>query len=242
MGEDAPYVWTGRPSQVRWCCRKSLICIRPGDRLAGRGLDGSTHAPLISLPAKLPGSRLGHQIQGASINPFHATPQSRTRFRWRPRSPLPQAGYQNAFLLCRTLQAIRASLFANATASLFLCNRCDAVLSHAPKLYREQIVRAHQQDLRRLDQQRAQILAAALGDAAEDRPPARAVLSRHEPEPGGKIAPALKSLSPGDRGHDTGGDYQPDPGHTHQPPALGLDLAKLFDCTGDGLDALVQPA
>jgi len=92
--EDAPYVWTGCSSQMRWCCRKSLICIRPGDRLAGRGLDGSTHAPLISLPARLPGSRLGHQIRDASINPFHATPQSRTRFRWRPRSPRPQAGYR----------------------------------------------------------------------------------------------------------------------------------------------------
>ena len=104
------------------------------------------------------------------------------------------------------------------------------------------IVRAHQQDLRRLDQQRAQILAAPLGDTAEDRPPAGAVLSRHEPEPGGKIAPALKRLSPADRGDDTGGDDRPDPGHTHQPPALGLDLAKLFDRTGDGLDAFVQPA
>jgi len=102
------------------------------------------------------------------------------------------------------------------------------------------IVRAHQQDLRRLDQQRAQILAAPLGDAAEDRPPAGAVLSRHEPEPGGKIAPALKSLSPADRGHDTGGDYRSDPGHTHQPPALGFDLAELFDRTGDGLDALID--
>ena len=93
-GLHAPYVWTGCRSQVRGCCRKSLICIRPGDRLAGRGLDGSTHAPLISLPARLPGSRLGHQIRDASINPFHATPQSRTRFRWRPRSPRPQAGYR----------------------------------------------------------------------------------------------------------------------------------------------------
>jgi hypothetical protein len=31
----------------------------------------------------------------------------------------------------RTLQAMRASLLAKATASLFLCNRSDAVLSHA---------------------------------------------------------------------------------------------------------------
>ena len=92
MRRIAPHVWTGCPSQVRWCCRKSLICIRPGDRLAGRGLDGSTHAPLISLPAKLPGSRLGHQIQGASINPFHAVSQSRTRLRRRARSAPPRGG------------------------------------------------------------------------------------------------------------------------------------------------------
>ena len=48
------YVWTGCLSQVRWCCWKSLI--RPVDRLAGRGLDGSTHAPLISLTDSLPSS------------------------------------------------------------------------------------------------------------------------------------------------------------------------------------------
>ena len=34
---------------------------------------------------------------------------------------------------------MRASLLANATASLFLCNRSDAVWSHAPKLYRAQL-------------------------------------------------------------------------------------------------------
>jgi hypothetical protein len=54
------------------CCRKSLICIRPVDRHAGRGLDGSTHAPLISFSDRLSSSQKGHQIQGASINPFHA--------------------------------------------------------------------------------------------------------------------------------------------------------------------------
>ena len=33
-----------------------------------------------------------------------------------------------------TLQLIRASLFASAVASLFLCNRVAASLSHGPKL------------------------------------------------------------------------------------------------------------
>jgi hypothetical protein len=104
------------------------------------------------------------------------------------------------------------------------------------------IVRTHQQDLRRLDQQRAQVLAAPLGDAAEDRPTARAMLSRNETEPGSKVAPALKSLSHADRRHNTGGDYGPYARYTHQSPTLGLDLAELFDLTGDRLDALVQPA
>jgi hypothetical protein len=65
------------------CCRKSLICIRPTDRLAGRGLDGSTRAPLTSFSDRLSSNQTGHQVQGASIDPFHASPQSRTRSRRR---------------------------------------------------------------------------------------------------------------------------------------------------------------
>src|SRR5215469_6027655 len=57
---------------------KSLICIRPVDRLVGRGLDGSTHAPLTSLAGRLSSNQSVHQVQGASIDPFHAGPQSRT--------------------------------------------------------------------------------------------------------------------------------------------------------------------
>ena len=57
------------------------------------------------------------------------------------------------------------------------------------------VVRAHQENLCCLDQQRAQILAAALGNAAKDRPAARTVLSRHEPQPAGKIATTLESLT-----------------------------------------------
>src|SRR5262245_40973454 len=99
-----------------------------------------------------------------------------------------------------------------------------------------------QDDLGRLDQQRAEILAAALGDATKDGPAAGAVLSRHQAEPGRKIAPALKGLSHADRGDDAGGDDRSDPRYAHQALAFGLDLAEFFDRTGDGLDALVQPA
>jgi hypothetical protein len=43
------------------------------------------------------------------------------------------------FVVAQHPQAMRASLLANATASLFLCNRSDAELSHGPKLYRAQL-------------------------------------------------------------------------------------------------------
>lgn len=67
------YVWTGCVSQrVRLGKRKSLLCIRPVDRLAGRGLDGNTRALLASLPDRPTSGHLGHQAQGAQIHPFHA--------------------------------------------------------------------------------------------------------------------------------------------------------------------------
>ena len=49
-----------------------------------------------------------------------------------------------------------------------------------------------------------QIFAASLGNAAKDRPAARTVLPRHEPQPGGKIATGLESLTAADRRHHCG--------------------------------------
>src|SRR5947207_10222600 len=132
---------------------------------------------------------------------------------------------------------MRASLLIKATASLFLCNRSDAVLSHAPKLYRGPIARAHQEHLRRLDQQRAKVLAAALGDTPEDRTAAGAVLSRRRAEPGTEIAPALKSLAAADRGDKTGRDHWPDARHGHQPLAFSLHAAEFVDLAGYGVSA-----
>src|SRR5439155_17946265 len=102
------------------------------------------------------------------------------------------------------------------------------------------IVRAHQEHLRRLDQQRAKVLAAALGDAPEDRTAAGAVLSRHQTEPGTEIAPTLKSLAAANRGDKPGRDHWPDARHAHQPLAFSLDAAEFFDLAGDGVNALVQ--
>jgi hypothetical protein len=64
IAEPTPNVSTGCSSQVRACCRKSLICIRPVDRYAGRGLDRNTHAPLISLADRRTDCRAA--IRGAS--------------------------------------------------------------------------------------------------------------------------------------------------------------------------------
>ena len=106
MAQVAPNVWTGCPSQLRACGRKSLICIRPVARLAGRGLDGNTHAPLISLRDRLLTSHQGHQIQGASIDPFHAGPQSRIRSRRSAKSPWPRGVYRRP---CRSAGRSRRS-------------------------------------------------------------------------------------------------------------------------------------
>ena len=63
-----PHVWTGCRSQVRAWCRKSLICIRPVDRRVGRGLDGNTHAPLISLAERPRGAAIRVARFGARLS------------------------------------------------------------------------------------------------------------------------------------------------------------------------------
>ena len=42
------------------------------DRHAGRGHDGNTHAPLISLADRSSSDHLGYQTLGAFLGPFHA--------------------------------------------------------------------------------------------------------------------------------------------------------------------------
>src|SRR4051794_20104437 len=137
---------------------------------------------------------------------------------------------------------MRASLLAKATASLFRCNRSDAVLSHAPKLYRDQLCGRIRRTFAAWINSVRRYLLPRLEMRPQDRPPARAVLSRHEAEPGAEVAPAVKSLASADRRHDAGGDYRPDSRNTHQPLAFDLDLAERFYLAGEGLNALVQMA
>ncbi len=53
------------------------------------------------------------------------------------------------------------------------------------------IVRSHQDDMRRLDEQGPQILATALGYASKDRFATRAELARDEADPGAFLAAEL---------------------------------------------------
>jgi hypothetical protein len=64
------------------------------DRLAGRGLHGSTHAQLISLPDRQRAAKSGTKFRVRLAIRSNAAPQSRTQLRqWPTRSPLPQDGY-----------------------------------------------------------------------------------------------------------------------------------------------------
>jgi hypothetical protein len=78
--------------------RRSLPALEPTRSslraIMNEAMRGNPSAGRFRRRARLPSSRVGHQIQGASVNPFHATPQSRTRLKWRPRQPLPQDGYR----------------------------------------------------------------------------------------------------------------------------------------------------
>ena len=74
-----PIVWTGCGTQVSFVHedRKShrfFAGFVSGlfDRLAGRGLDGNTHAPVVSFSERLHHSQVGHQTLRAFLDPFHA--------------------------------------------------------------------------------------------------------------------------------------------------------------------------
>src|SRR5579859_7053900 len=137
---------------------------------------------------------------------------------------------------------MRASLLASATASLFLCNRSEAAVSHAPKLYRAQLCgRIKSTFAAWINSVRRYLLPRLEMRPRIERPPVlycRGTRPSQAPE----VAPATKGLSGADRGDKTGRNQRPDARHAHQTLALGLDVAEFFDCTGDVPDALVQVA
>src|SRR5215475_14348474 len=135
---------------------------------------------------------------------------------------------------------MRASLLANATASLFLCNRCDAVLSHAPKLYRAQLCgRIRRTFAAWINSVRRYLLPRLEMRPRIDRPPvlycrgtrpSQAAKSR--PRSNASPVPTAATMAVEISG--------PTPGILINCRQFALGLAELFDFSGDGLNALVQ--
>jgi hypothetical protein len=86
------------------------------------------------------------------------------------------------------------------------------------------IVRTHQDDFCRLDEQGPEILAPSLGDATQDGSTTCAVLAWRETKPCAKVSPALECLT-GANGSDHGGrDQRADTGNAHEAPAADIRL------------------
>src|SRR6201988_1969778 len=111
---------------------------------------------------------------------------------------------------------MRASLLAKATASLFLCNRSEAVLSHAPKLYRAQLCgRIRRTFAAWINRVRRYLLPRLEMRPRIDRPPVLYCRGT-SPSQAAKIATALESLAAADRCDHRGRDKGLDPRNTHQ--------------------------
>src|SRR5205085_744244 len=102
-------------------------------------------------------------------------------------------------------------------------------------------LRAHEDDVGRLDEERAQILAAALRYAPQDRLPAGAVLPGHETQPRAEVTAALEGLTPTYRRDYCGRNDRSDARDAHQTLAVRLAVSDLLDLAGERLDAFVEP-
>src|SRR5579862_2084847 len=101
---------------------------------------------------------------------------------------------------------MRASLLANATASLFGCNRSDAASSHAPKLYRGQLCGRIRSTLAAwINRVRKYLLPRLEMRPRTERPPVLYCRGTR-PSQAPKVAPATKGLSSADRSDKTGRD------------------------------------
>jgi hypothetical protein len=112
--------------------QKSLLGLRAAALMGVR-----THR-LISLSDRLTSSPMGHQIQGASIDPFHADPQSRTRSRWWLDRRNLDVGVESLVVAQHTPGYTR-EFVGQCDGEFVPCNRSEAAVSHAPKLYRAQL-------------------------------------------------------------------------------------------------------
>ena len=90
--------------------------------------------------------------------------------------------------------------------------RCELVAMKAWRCLREPgseaellpVMRPHQDDVSRLDEQGTEILVAALCDTTKACSSPGAVLTRHQPKPGTEVAASLNRFASADSGHHGG--------------------------------------
>jgi hypothetical protein len=88
---------------------------------------------------------------------------------------------------------VRACL--QAPSRLCFCVIVWPPLSAGPEAVFFPIVGPHQDNVRRLNEERSEVSAPSLGDAAQDRFAARAVLAGNETEPCAEIPPAIEGFT-----------------------------------------------
>src|SRR5215813_8171588 len=135
---------------------------------------------------------------------------------------------------------MRASLLANATASLFLCNRSDAELSHGPKLYRAQLCgRIRRTFAAWISSVRRYLLPLLEMRPRIDRPPvlycrgtSPSQAAKSPPRSKASPLPIAATMAVEVNGPTSGTLIN----------CRGLGPAEDFNLAGDGLDSLIQPA
>ena len=93
----------------------------------------------------------------------------------------------------------------------------------------------------RLNEQRAQIFAAAFRHASEDRLAASTVLPRYEPNPGGEVTAAIECFACADGRYCCRGDDGTDGWNALEADAVRLLIRQNLDPVGEVLDPLIQP-
>jgi len=155
--------------------QKSLICIGLCIGWRAVALMGIRTGPLASLADRLAGNPLGYQAQGASIDLFHAVAQSRTWSR--------VIGSDGRDLVKMCVEGLLSTQHAPSDTGELIGEGCGQLVAVHPRRCAPEpiaeavllpIMRPHQDDVGRLDEERSEIVASSPRDAAQDRSAASA--------------------------------------------------------------------
>jgi hypothetical protein len=103
------------------------------------------------------------------------------------------------------------------------------------------ILGPHQDDIRRLDEERSKIFAASFGAASKDSACAGGVLPRNKPQLGAEVSSAFERFAAADGGDHRCRDQRPDPGDGHEFLAASFHFGRRNQFAGsEDLDAVPQ--